>query len=608
MAKKEMTCRLVPWILIGISILIYVSGLSENRFNGICILLLGFGLLPWPRSRTPKAPQAWNLFLVWVLFGMLVFVLHFWFFNDFGLYESDYSFVVPVFDWKWAGFIDFLRSRLLARYDEGALAELSVAFFSFVSYRLGGLDGIYFSSILIPTTSAFLFFLILRDLFKDTLAGFIGGILFIVFPPFRTPSMITSTFSSQIALACALGSFYAFLQGRKTRSFILMSLTILFSQTYLPLFFFFPLFREPSNGKPFMKRWLQYNGQVFLIAGIILLASSSSLGFLDTVHHFIRLVTLPIRFLEPFSRKAIHYLSFGFTISPSSLAIVPSRAMVIVFVIGSLIFTLLFFLSHKEMKDLEKEKYCLQNNVFSLEIHIIKKLRQYIRMVLAGLVMLVYAFVAFPRDIHLTCYNSSCSTNFLVAALPVIFLITGVVMTLLLLSRAKVIKGVILLFLSFYLALLASDRIYLQSKMIQSWRFQQWLWTNILRETEMFSEDLVLSLQPAPLEIMDPYLGDGIFIHHQINPFPLLFEIPEKWNSLPEVILNEANIPNTSAQPLIILNMRDGYLGSPMAAPQNENPNAVFYTQLENRPLYHLLIEEEFAGKSVRDVLGDPYD
>jgi hypothetical protein len=45
-----------------------------------------------------------------------------------------------------------------------------------------------------------------------------------------------------------------------------------------------------------------------------------------------------------------------------------------------------------------------------------------------------------------------------------------------------------------------------------------------------------------------------------------------------------------------------------MPAPQNENPNAVFFIQLEKRPLYHLLIEEEFAGKSVRDVLGEPYD
>ncbi len=122
---------------------------------------------------------------------LLTWVAHFWFFNDFGVYEDDLQHIVRYLDMEVNQFVDFAKYQLLHPFKSGRpLGDLIPAFLTVLGMKLGGFPMVYFLGYLIVACNAFILFLILLDCFNVTIA-FPAALLFCLMPADTTEPFLT---------------------------------------------------------------------------------------------------------------------------------------------------------------------------------------------------------------------------------------------------------------------------------------------------------------------------------------------------------------------------------------------------------------------------------
>ncbi len=613
--------RIIGILLILCALGFYIAGVKADRMLGIHLLILGLGLyfllrvprlalkpIRWPSKRRFFIQLGWFVF-----FFAVVFFFQFWRFKAFGLYEMDFFKVVPTFSWRWYDLWHYCRNALFSPLTMDSAGDMLTAVFSFIGYQIGGLQSIYLISMFVPAAISFLFFLIFKKLFGYDLAGLFAALLFIFYPAYRTPQFLYLTFSKQAALLLMLCSLHAFLHQRKLLSELLMFATMIIVKAYAPIFLLFPLFQINVLRKELWRDWLDHLKTTAPLLLFIIIALSLQSGIRQLINRVADTLLIPIRFYKAFTEGSFGNGFVNFAASPIALFYNFSLSLGLVFLVGWIVFAAVFILN-KPTKKASEMHYKIRNSLLSLDIKLmaVPGLLDSMKFFLVSLVILVFSFTGFDRTAPTNIYEHSSSVSYLVSALPMMLLFSSFFMGLFLIPQKTHLRVILIVLAAAFLSLLGVDRFLLQSRAVQSWRVDQWFWSNVLAEVGTLSEENTLVIPSNPEQNLSFNKSQNFEIFHGKNLMPLLFEPDPDWSVFPEVIVT-ADVVAASPQD----NLKTGgrflrfyILNGQLYAEEVGGEDAqalsgqIPICELAKKPLYDLIVVNDFAGKSLNTVLG----
>ncbi len=593
---------------------------GPNAFSGFpfLLLLLGFYLFFRPATikikpiSLPKSRSIIKYAGIFLFFSLVTFIFQFWHFRDFGLYENDLHIISPVLVLDWHQLRAHIAQTLFFSFTPETTGNLLTSLAGFIGYRLGGIAWIYLFSMIIPISTSFMFFLIFKKLFGQELPAFFGALLFLFFPAYRTPQILYLTFSKQIGLLLMLASLWMYLHKRTLVFEICLFLSIIIAWEFTPIFFFFPLFQvNLSENKPaFLQNWLRYLVRIS-VPILLINAALSLMSFTTFKNSSLHFFFIPLRFYKAFTTGALNNGFRNFTLSPITVMSHFSIEILIVFIIGWITFTILFILTKPKDKT-QVSHFKIRNSLLELDCEVSAG-SNFSNTTIIGLIsipVLIYAFSGFPEHIPLNTFACSSSYTYLVSALPMILLFTTAFSISLILSKRPLVKVVMIILAACFLSLLGTDRLFLQKRLVQVWRFQQWLWTNVLAETQTLSDDTLLIIQTNFNNDLN-FSNNGNFeinINQNILPY-LLHQHPD-WRQFPHVIITSTSHiePPEDASNLerivhfYILDanlfMKDNLLNE-----QGERSPQIPFTELQKQPLFQDVYVNVFARKSWLDII-----
>jgi hypothetical protein len=612
--------KMTGMFLIMIALVFYIIGVNAGQILGWHLLILGLGLylfirvprmalkpFRWPEKRKFFTRLGWFVF-----FFALVFFFQFRQVKNFGLYELDFYKVLPAFRWNWQDLCQIIRSIVFSPLTVDSAGDVLIAIFSFIGYQIGGLQGIYWLSMLIPAAISLFFFLIFKKLLGSELPAFFGALLFIFFPAYRTPQLLYLTFSKQAALLLMLCSLYAFLHQRKLLSELLMFATMVIVKAYAPIFLMFPLFRLNWIRRNFWQYWLDHlKATAFPLLWIIAAISMQS-GMKAFFFRVLEYLLIPLRLFEGFSKVAFGNGFINFASSPITLFVNFSSQLLVVFLAAWLIFAAIFILRKPDI-NIAPQNYAIKNALFSGEVKIFSdpNLLKTFKIGLSSLVILIFSFTGFEHSTPANTYTASWSYTYLVNALPMISLLTSIFSVLLLFPRKIYQQIMLILMATVFLSLLGLNRFHSQGYLAQIWQVDQWLWTNILTETETLSDDTKLFIWYSPNEIVLPTRYQNIDIYPGQDLLCVLFEPDPNWDLFPQAFINTGTYSASPQDDLTAVNrvvkffLLDNQLY--VEGADEEGPQVlldqVLITELNKKPLFDLIFVNEFIGKSLNTAL-----
>ncbi len=613
--------KYIAIFLIVFVLMSYIAGNGANEFVGIHVLIVGLGIYLFIRSpqidfKPPSLPKKRELLkntAAFLFFSGVVFVFQFWRVRDFGLYESDLFKVLPAFTWQWQDLYQFVRNTLFSPLTTDSVGDVLIAVFSFIGYQMGGLQGIYLFSMLIPAAISLLFFLIIKKILGDEseLPALFGALLFIFFPTYRIPQLLYLTFSKQAALLLMLCSLYAFLHQRKLMSELLMFATMIIVKDYAPIFLMFPLFRTDWTQNNFWQNWLDHLKTTALPLLWIIMSISIQSGMRNLFSRVLEYILIPLRFFEGFSKSAFGNGFVNFGTSPLTLFLNTSLQFLLVFLSAWLIFSLLFIL-RKPRINIAAQSFIIKTALFTGEIEILSdpNLLRSLRISLVSFVVLVFSFAGFEHTTPANVYMASWSYTYLVNVLPMILMLTGTFSVLLFFPKKIYQRIAVILIATAFLSLLGLNRFHSQGYLAQIWQVDQWLWTNVLTETETLSDDTELIIQYSPDQVVLPTRYQNIDIFHGHDLLSGLFEPDPGWYAFPKALINTGTYSadpqdgQAAAGRVVRFSILDGqlYLVEPAEEAPQTLPNQIPIAVLNKKPLYDMVFVNEFIGKSVSDV------
>jgi len=148
-----------------------------------------------------------------------VWITDFLHFREFGLYEDDFTFIPQAISMDLAELAQFIGNYLVHLYGHGRpLSDSLISLFSFLGWRIAGLNGIYLFGYLIVALNALLFYSVLRRLGSKFFA-LIGGLAFALFPADTTqPFLTTPWVCSRRSPFCSWQPKPTFLEGKLPRT------------------------------------------------------------------------------------------------------------------------------------------------------------------------------------------------------------------------------------------------------------------------------------------------------------------------------------------------------------------------------------------------------
>lgn len=193
---------------------------------------------------------------------------HFLLASHFGLYEDDWSRVPVAADISLTALSGLLKDFLTFRIGEGRpLHDCFVYLFSFIGWRLGGLEAIYWLAYAILALNVTLLYWFLRRMSGDRLLALSGTLAFILFPADTTRPFLTHALGVQPSLSFLLLACHTYLSGRRALSYFLATLCLMSYETFFLVFLSMPLVRARWDRKTLIG--LVKHG---LLLGTILLA------------------------------------------------------------------------------------------------------------------------------------------------------------------------------------------------------------------------------------------------------------------------------------------------------------------------------------------------
>ncbi|MBF0278084.1 MAG: hypothetical protein HQM13_09845 [SAR324 cluster bacterium] len=455
--------------------------------------------------------QIWTSILLLLITS---WVAHFYFFQNFGLYEDDYYYVGLPLQWDFKELWHHVQT-VLTTWPQGRPVGLAFPqLLAFLGFQLAGISGVYLIGFAIVTLNIIGFYVIART-FLTSETAFLAALIFCLFPADTTQTLLTHSLQLQSSLLFAIAASYCLLHQKKKSAYFLGTLSLLTYETPFLILFWIPLL-NPRPERPLMRRMILH----FMILCVIVLVIFSVrkwIGEERAMH-----VDLDI------FQKILTSLILGpwtvITVFLSTPSIVLSRLDQ---ESGILIF---FFFSVFlwKLTSYQTETPRLDRKEFKL-------------LLLSGFLMMtayLWSFSHFPpsavvgrlTSVHLAAVFGSSLMFAVLASIASHFL------------YLKQIRTVLLYGIALYLGLLMGYRWMIQKDFEKSWQNQQAFWTEMHYNLGDLSDDTLVLVDQVRLP-QTRFIATHSWADFMI--LKQLYSFPENWKSPPRLFL--AKIRQNSA-------------------------------------------------------------
>jgi hypothetical protein len=198
----------------------------------------------------------------WIAIGLILFLSHFLFAAEFGLYEDDYFYILPRLTENFRQFTTFFFHALTHPAQSRPLYDALQGALAYFGYHAGGLPFCHLISFFFLWLSAGLLYqLLCRRLSKQ--AAFLGALLLVLFPLDTSRQILMHQMATVIPTTVLLCAFHLYVSRRFFLGYLVAaSLLITYESIFLP-FIVAPLLLEEQPRKLLQR---------FLIHGIIFTA------------------------------------------------------------------------------------------------------------------------------------------------------------------------------------------------------------------------------------------------------------------------------------------------------------------------------------------------
>ncbi len=523
--------------------------------------------------------------------GRLVFLLltiwvaHFFYFLDFGLYEDDYAFVGPALDWSLRDLLDH-TAAVFASWPQGRpLVFFLPQALSFIGSQLGGLHAIYLIAYVMIAINALLFYNMLRTRGTEAMA-FIGALVFCLFPADTTHSFLTHALGLQASIMFLLVAGHLYLSGKRILSYFMILGALLTYESPFMVFLGVPLLKSKTRWDGSFRRELARHLAVmvgiFAVVAVIRVAMGeervTEIG--TSVDSLVGISSTVVRSLVIGPAAGIALLLYG----PIRVLLHLNLQLLVGFLacLGFFIWVLRR-LDMGRPGDQQEYRVAFRSRIFrcSGTVRTFSIYSELAKLFLAALAMLCLAyalsFTHFPPTAR---YGRGTSVH-LAAAFGGALAVACVFSFVLSVAKAYRIKQYALVAAAVYLSLLVTYRLSIQLDFIQAWRNQQFFWSSVIETSPDMRGDTVIFVQdhdlPKTRYIRSNSWADPIILSQ-------LFEFPVQWQAHPrlfvvqgdwtERVVREANelkweVPTATwwshwevlpSSNVILLEMQDGKL------------------------------------------------
>jgi hypothetical protein len=202
-------------------------------------------------DRNPSSAffKPYSTIFVITLLALVIWVAHFWYSRQFGLYEDDWHRIPKVIGTSWHDLWTLIRLHSRFRPSEGRpFHPALIMLFSFLGFKAGGLHAVYTIAFAIALTNAILFYWFLKRVVGDGVFALLGALAFSLFPADTTQSFLTHALGVQPSITLVLLAFHCYLSDWKKCSYVFILLTLFTYETPFPVFFVAPLLqRRPKS-------------------------------------------------------------------------------------------------------------------------------------------------------------------------------------------------------------------------------------------------------------------------------------------------------------------------------------------------------------------------
>ena len=176
-----------------------------------------------------------------LLLSTICWIAHFWYLGDFGLYEDDYGFVGEPISTNLNGLIQLVTENF-TNFKQGRPLGFSLAFiFSYFSFGIAGLSGVYVCGYLVVITNTLLFYSLMLRLSNSHRLALFGGLAFALFPADTTAPFLTHSLGLYCCITFFLLALHAYLSSRIWLAYLLITASLISYESCLLLFTVAPL-------------------------------------------------------------------------------------------------------------------------------------------------------------------------------------------------------------------------------------------------------------------------------------------------------------------------------------------------------------------------------
>jgi hypothetical protein len=235
-----------------------------------------------------------------LVFAIITWVAHFWYFREFGLYEDDYAFIGGPMNMNFSEFSAFFKHMNLSFF-QGRIVGVDILLLSayFVGHW-GGLSAIYVVAYLLALTNNLLFLIFLKHIWNKVFFVVCGSLAFILFPADNTRAFLTHIHILP-SITFLLLAFISYFNKKKILSYPLIAASFMSYETCFLLFLTAPFFVDNSRsklGKEFIKHTFILAILFLSIVAIRKLTGESRIQDLDTITAL--LASIRQTFIGPF--------------------------------------------------------------------------------------------------------------------------------------------------------------------------------------------------------------------------------------------------------------------------------------------------------------------
>ena len=471
--------------------------------------------------------QPWYAWALLILFlAAAAWCTRDWLSPNFGLYEDDLTFIPSAVEADFKSVLSMISGYFSTLAEQGRPFMWSfVVLFGHLGWRLGGLQGMYLIAYGIWLINILLFLLLLRRIQWSFLFCAVGGLAYVVFSADTTQSFLFNAFGLQTAITFFLAALHLYIGEGKLRwlAYVFLALVMLTYETPFLLFFAAPLLTK-HNGKTLKKKLVANTilvALIFLAIYFLRLAAgesrAASLGFPEII-----LTPLKHMAIGPLVGLGSYFLRPIQVMSNITLGLGLAALLASVFVLVVLAFA-------REREECETVKLLPIRKGWWTDLS--PEARQEVRILLAGLVMLV---LAYPLTVILRPYAISgrATRVHLAAVLGASLVFASLAVLILRAFHQKASALGLIILVSIILGGNFAFGFIIQGDFARAWQLQQDFWKELLPLIQDVRKGTAVLVEPGGLE--DPlYINANTW--NLPRMLPQMFVFPEAWDQVPQV-------------------------------------------------------------------------